>query len=140
MHSIINENGLAEIREWLQSVANDPAHYDTDRALHAWAEKAEESMVAGNGPHIELAARHAIMGVPLTFTVSDAGVTHAERFVIQQHVSYSGQYEPMEEGGFDTAEAAVAGMRDVARTSGFTRMRVWDELEYEVVASSEDGG
>jgi len=64
-------------------------------------------------------------------------MTHEGRFRVEQYVTHAHQYEPMPEGNFDTAEAAIAGMRDVAENCGFTGMRVWDELEREVIATSE---
>jgi hypothetical protein len=70
----INETGIAELREWLASVAKSPAHYDTERALHAWAAEAEESLAAGNGPSVELRERHTLSGVPETFAIGPSGV------------------------------------------------------------------
>jgi len=74
MNKTINSTGIAEIRDFLAARSNDPALYDSQRALNAWADEAEESLDAGNGAHIELRGVHSVSGCPETFSVSDAGI------------------------------------------------------------------
>ena len=43
-------------------------------------------------------------------------------YTIEQHTGY--QYEPIPEGDFETAEAAIAGMRELETSHGWRDLRV----------------
>lgn len=45
-------------------------------------------------------------------------------YTIEQFVKHSNQYEPMQDGEFDSEPAALSAMRDLAENCGFTNMRV----------------
>lgn len=74
----INAAGLAEIRGFLAENHKLGGDHFTDSMVQAWAADAEFSLAEGNGASIEIPARDAIGGSPVTFTVSDAGVDSAE--------------------------------------------------------------
>ena len=73
---VINIIGLGQIQTWLR------AHHVHGRILgmrqvHHWASDAEDSMLAGNPPMVEIRASESINGRAETFTVGDAGVSNA---------------------------------------------------------------
>ncbi len=78
----INENGLVQIKNWLQSQAK-PRGWSEEN-IGAWASEAEESMRNGNPPMIELKSCDTLSGVTETFTVPPEGVDGNLEMTVEQ--------------------------------------------------------
>ncbi|BEH73322.1 hypothetical protein [Edwardsiella tarda] len=57
-------------------------------------------------------------------------------YTIEQFVKHSNQFEPMQEGEFETEDAAIKAMQDLADICGFSNMRIVNS-DGDVVAESE---
>jgi len=71
---IVNDKGIAALKKWIEETrAEDDFGFlcGTDaEALNAWAEEAEDSMLAGNPPIVEMHEMNTRSGRPETFTLS----------------------------------------------------------------------
>jgi len=78
----VNAKGLAALKAWVEktSGADDagPLCLTDSRALNAWAAEAEESMLAGNPPIVEMSPFHTRSGRPETFTLSSEMIADSE--------------------------------------------------------------
>jgi hypothetical protein len=69
----INENGLAQIRQFLKTHHKRGDIFDLVM-LGAWASDAEFQLIEGNGATIEIRQWDSISGHTETFTVSPVGI------------------------------------------------------------------
>lgn len=69
----INENGLNEIKEFLQANHKRGAALGP-KEIAAWAAEAEVQLGEGNSPTIEVGAAHSEHGHAVTYTVSSDGL------------------------------------------------------------------
>ena len=71
---IVNEKGVSALKLWVESVRGEdeagPLAETDARALEAWCVEAEESMLAGNPPVVEMSEHMSRSGRPETFTLS----------------------------------------------------------------------
>jgi hypothetical protein len=71
---IVNEKGVSALKRWIESVRGEdeagPLAETDARALEAWCVEAEESMLAGNPPVVEMSGHMSRSGRPETFTLS----------------------------------------------------------------------
>ncbi len=78
----VNEKGLAALKVWIEktSAQDDagPLCLTDSKALDAWAAEAEESMLVGNPPMVEMSHLHTQSGRPETFTLSAEMISERE--------------------------------------------------------------
>lgn len=75
----ITTAGFEELREWLEEKTIWPEQL-TDGMVWAWAEDVLESLYAGNGAHVEIAARDSSDKICNTTTLSDsAWIEHFDK-------------------------------------------------------------
>ena len=71
---IVNEKGISSLKRWIEATRGEdefgPLAKTDARALDAWACEAEESMLAGNPPMVEMSRHMSQSGRPETFTLS----------------------------------------------------------------------
>lgn len=71
----INDNGLAQIAEFLSANTSKQFNLQQDRAgLRAWAADAEFQMEEGNPPCIEISSVASIHGYTQEFEISAEGI------------------------------------------------------------------
>lgn len=75
----INEKGLAAIAKWLAEKHKRPK--DVVFRVNMWAEEAEQSMLNGNPPLIEIRAWDAVSGHTECFRVPDECIDEEDEVV-----------------------------------------------------------
>jgi len=72
---IVNEKGIAALKAWIEATRGEdeagPLAETDARALEAWAAEAEDSMLAGNEPMVEMSEWHTRSHLPETFTLPE---------------------------------------------------------------------
>jgi hypothetical protein len=78
----VNEKGVSALKRWIESTRGEdefgPLAETDPRALNAWACEAEESMLAGNPPVVEMSQHMSRSGRPETFTLTDDMIDERE--------------------------------------------------------------
>lgn len=73
-HKTINAIGLAEIQAFLTAHHKLGGDHFTRDMLMAWAIDAEFQLAEGNPASVEIRSSDSVSGLPMQFTVSDAGI------------------------------------------------------------------
>ena len=72
---IVNERGIAALKAWIEATRGEdelgPLAETDARALDAWCVEAEESMLAGNAPMVEMSELQTRSHLPETFTLPE---------------------------------------------------------------------
>jgi len=79
---IVNERGMAALKSWIEKTSGEDEAgllcLTDSKALNAWAIEAEESMLAGNPPMVEMSHFHTRSGKTETFTLSAEMISERE--------------------------------------------------------------
>lgn len=78
----VNEKGISAIKRWIeQTRAEDelgPLADSDPTAINWWCVEAEESMLAGNPPIVEMSKHQTRSGRPETFALTDDMIRNCE--------------------------------------------------------------
>lgn len=70
----VNKTGIAEIKQFLAKYHKKGGDHFTEDMLRAWAAEAEFQLGEGNPAAIEIRGRDSVTGVPVTCTITAAGL------------------------------------------------------------------
>lgn len=71
----VNTTGYEALKMWIAETAKPDCLGTHRQAMAAWCDEAEQAIISGKPPMVEMKARHSRSGFPETFTVPDAGIT-----------------------------------------------------------------
>ena len=78
----VNAKGIAALKVWIEKTSAEddagPLCRTDSKALDAWAVEAEESMLAGNQPIVEMSHLSTRSGRPETFTLTAEMISDSE--------------------------------------------------------------
>jgi hypothetical protein len=90
----VNEKGVSALKRWIESTRGEdefgPLAETDPRALNAWACEAEESMLAGNPPVVEMSQHMSRSGRPETFTLDEDMIDERE----ETSAEWGNRHEP----------------------------------------------
>jgi hypothetical protein len=79
----VNGKGMAALKNWIEQTRGEdeigPLADSDPTALNWWCIEAEESMLAGNPPNVEMSQHQTRSGRPETFTLGDDMINECEQ-------------------------------------------------------------